>query len=75
LLAAYTPGNPGSHWRGVDVIADWCAPERSLGCLNPPVLLLTAEHDFVTLCSMQGLQKIAKQCLVVIPGAASHRLE
>ena len=74
LLAAYAPGNPGSHWRGVDVIADWCAPERSLSCLNPPVLLLAAEHDFVTLRSMQGWQKLAKQRLVVIPGAVHHAL-
>ena len=74
LLAAYAPGHPGSHWRGVDVIAEWCAPERSLGSLNSPVLLLAAEHDFVTLRSMQGWQKLAQQRLVVISGAAHHAL-
>ena len=74
LLAAYAPGHPGSHWRGVDVIADWCAPEHSLRSLNSPVLLLAAEYDFVTLRSMQGWQKLAKQHLVVFPGAAHHTL-
>lgn len=74
LLAAYAPGHPGSHWRGVDVIADWCAPERSLGSLNSPVLLLAAEYDFVTLRSMQQWQQLANQRLVVLPGAAHHAL-
>jgi len=74
LLAAYAPGNPGSHWRGVDVIADWCAPELSLASLHLPVLLVAAEHDFVTLRSMEGWQKLAQQRLVVIPDAAHHAL-
>lgn len=74
LLAAYAPGHPGSHWRGVDVIADWCASERSLGALNPPVLLLAAEYDFVTLRSMQGWQQLAKARLVVLPGVGHHAL-
>ncbi|MFO7629827.1 MAG: alpha/beta fold hydrolase [Prochlorococcaceae cyanobacterium] len=47
LLAAYAPGHPGSHWRGVDVIEDWCAPEQSLSSLTLPVLLLAGEHDCV----------------------------
>jgi len=74
LLAAYAPGHPGSHWRGVDVIADWFATERSLDSLHLPVLLMAAEHDFVSLRSMAGWQKLAKQRLVVIPGAAHHAL-
>jgi pimeloyl-ACP methyl ester carboxylesterase len=74
LLAAYAPGNPGSHWRGVDVIADWCVSEASLASLNTPVLLLAAEYDFVTLRSMQGWQQLANQRLVVLPGVAHHAL-
>ena len=74
LVAAYAPGHPGSHWRGVDVIADWSAPEQGLRGLTLPVLLLAAEHDFVTLRSMQGWQQLAQQRLVVIPGAAHHAL-
>jgi pimeloyl-ACP methyl ester carboxylesterase len=58
----------------VDVIADWFAPEPSLDSLHLPVLLMAAEHDFVTLRSMEGWQKLAKQRLVVIPGAAHHAL-
>jgi len=34
LVAAYAQGNPGTHWRGVDVIADWFASETKLGSLN-----------------------------------------
>jgi pimeloyl-ACP methyl ester carboxylesterase len=74
LLAAYAPGHPGSHWRGVDVIADWCPTEPSLGSLTLPVLLLAAEHDFVTLRAMEGWQYLAQQRLEVIPGAAHHAL-
>lgn len=74
LLAAYAPGHPGNHWRGVDVIADWCASERGLGSLTLPVLLVAGEHDFVTLRSMQGWQKLAQLRCVVIPGAAHHAL-
>lgn len=74
LLAAYAPGHPGHHWRGVDVIADWSAPEHGLHSLTLPVLLLAAEHDFVTLRSMQAWQQLAQQHLVVIPGAAHHAL-
>jgi proline iminopeptidase len=74
LRAAYAPGHPGSHWRGVDVIADWCASQPSLASLKLPVLLLAAEHDFVTPRSMEGWQKLAKQRRVVIPGAAHHAL-
>lgn len=74
LQAAYAPGHPGSHWRGVDVIADWSAPERSLTSLNSPVLLVAAEYDFVTLRSMQGWQRLVNQRLVVLPGAAHHAL-
>ena len=74
LVAAYAQGNPGTHWRGVDVIADWFASETKLGSLNQPVLILAAEHDFVTLRSMQGWQTLAKQRLVVIPEAAHHAL-
>ena len=74
LLAAYGPGQPGSHWRGVDVIADWCVPEGSLASFATPVLLLAAEHDFVTPRSMQGWQQLANQRLVVLPGVAHHAL-
>jgi len=74
LLAAYSQGHPGTHWRGVDVIADWCASETKLGSLHQPVLLLAAEHDFVTLRSMQGWQGLANQRQVVIPDAAHHSL-
>lgn len=74
LVAAYAPGHPGSDWRGVDVIADWSATERSLGALALPVLLLAAEHDFVTLRSMEGWQRLAQQRLVVLPGVAHHAL-
>lgn len=74
LLAAYAPGHPGSHWRGVDVIADWCVPEGSLGSFHVPVLLLAAEYDFVSPRSRQGWQELAQQRLVVLPGAAHHAL-
>lgn len=74
LVAAYAPGHPGSHWRGVDVIADWCAPEGSLASLHVPVLLFAAEHDFVTRRSMQGWQHLTKQQLVVLPGTGHHAL-
>ena len=74
LLAAYAQGHPGSHWRGVDVIADWCVTERGLGSLTLPVLLLAAEHDFVTLRSMEGWQQLAQLRSVVIPGVAHHAL-
>lgn len=74
LLAAYAPGHPGSHWRGVDVIADWCVPEESLASFSTPVLLLAAEYDFVTAGSMQAWQRLADQQLVVLPGAAHHAL-
>jgi proline iminopeptidase len=74
LLAAYAPGNPGSHWRGVDVIADWCVHEGSLASFTTPVLLLAAEYDFVTPRSMQGWQQLANQRLVVFPGVAHHAL-
>ncbi len=74
LQAAYAPGHPGDHWRGVDVIADWCAPECSLGSLTLPVLVIAGEHDFVSLRSMEGWQQLAQQRLVVIPGAAHHAL-
>ena len=66
--------HPGSHWRGVDVIADWCALESGLDSLQLPVLLLAAEHDFVSLRSIEGWQRLAQQRLVVIPGAAHHAL-
>jgi pimeloyl-ACP methyl ester carboxylesterase len=58
----------------VDVIADWCASESSLASLKLPVLLLAAEHDFVTSRSMEGWQKLANQRRVVIHGAAHHAL-
>jgi pimeloyl-ACP methyl ester carboxylesterase len=74
LLAAYAPGHPGSHWRGVDVIADWCVREESLASFTTPVLLLAAEYDFVTPASMQAWQQLADQRLVVLPGAAHHAL-
>lgn len=74
LLAAYAPGQPGSHWRGVDVIADWCVPEGSLGSFTTPVLRIAAEHDFVTPRSMRGWQQLAHQRLVVLPGVAHHAL-
>ena len=74
LVAAYAPGQPGSHWRGVDVIADWSASERGLAQLQTPVLLLTAEHDFVSLRSMEGWRKLSHQRLVTIPDAAHHAL-
>ena len=74
LLAAYAPGHPGNHWRGVDVIADWCATEPSLGCLTLPVLLLAAEHDFVTPRSMESWLHLAQRRLEIIPGAAHHAL-
>ena len=69
-----TFGHPGSDWRGVEVIADWSATERSLGALTLPVLLLAAEHDFVTLRSMEGWKHLTQQRLVVLPGAAHHAL-
>ena len=74
LLAAYAEGHPGSHWRGVDVIADWSATEPSLRSLTLPVLLLAGEHDFVTPRSMETWQQLARQRLIVIPGAAHHAL-
>jgi pimeloyl-ACP methyl ester carboxylesterase len=74
LLAPDAPGHPGSHWRGVDVIADWCALESGVDSLQLPVLLLAAEHDFVSLRSIEGWQRLAQQRLVVIPGAAHHAL-
>lgn len=74
LVAAYAPGHPGSHWRGVDVIADWTATETSLDSLTLPVLRLAAEHDFVTPRAMEGWQQLAQQRLEVIPGAAHHAL-
>lgn len=74
LLAAYAPGHPGSHWRGVEVISDWCAKEPNLNSLQLPVLLLAAEHDFVTLRSLEGWQKLAHQRLEVVAGAAHHAL-
>jgi len=74
LLAAYAPGNPGSHWRGVDVIADWSVPEGSLASFTTPVLLLAAEFDFVTSRSMQGWQQLANQRMLVLPGVAHHAL-
>ena len=74
LLAAYAPGHPGSHWRGVDVIADWVASEPGLSCLTLPVLILAAEHDFVTQRSMEGWRQLAQLRSVVIPGAAHHAL-
>ena len=74
LLAAYAPGHPGNHWRGVDVIADWCATEPILGCLTLPVLLLAAEHDFVTPRSMESWLHLAQRRLEIIPGAAHHAL-
>ena len=74
LLAAYAPGHPGSHWRGVDVIAEWCVPEASLASFTTPVLRLAAEYDFVTSRSMQGWQQLANQRLVVLPGVAHHAL-
>jgi pimeloyl-ACP methyl ester carboxylesterase len=45
-----------------------------LGSLTLPVLLLAAEHDFVTLRAMEGWQYLAQQRLEVIPGAAHHAL-
>jgi proline iminopeptidase len=74
LLAAYTPGHPGSNWRGVEVIADWCVPEGGLGSFTTPVLLLAAEYDFVTPRSMQGWQQLPNQRLEVLPGVAHHAL-
>ena len=74
LLAAYAEGHAGSHWRGVDVIADWAATEQSLRSLTLPVLLLAGEHDFVTPRSMEAWQQLANQRLIVIPGAAHHAL-
>jgi len=74
LLAAYAPGHPGSHWRGVDVIADWLATEPGLSSLTLPVLLLAAEHDFVTQRSMEGWRQLAQLRSVVIAGAAHHAL-
>jgi pimeloyl-ACP methyl ester carboxylesterase len=74
LLAAYAPGHPGSHWRGVEVIEDWYATEESLRSLSLPVLLLAAEHDFVTRRALEGWQHLGHQRLEVIPGAAHHAL-
>jgi len=74
LLAAYVPGHPGSHWRGVEVIADWCVPEARLRSFTTPVLLLAAEHDFVTPRSMQGWQDLPNRHLVMLPGVAHHAL-
>ena len=74
LLAAYAPGHPASDWRGVDVIADWCAQEQSLGSLMLPVLLLAGEHDFVTPRSMAGWQHLPQLRSMVFPGASHHAL-
>lgn len=74
LLAAYAPGHPGTHWRGVDVIADWCVTEGKLGCFITPVLLLAAEYDFVTPRAIQAWQQLPDQRLVVLPGVAHHAL-
>ncbi len=74
LLAAYAPGHPGSHWRGVDVIADWCAPQGRLASFATPVLLLAGEHDFVTPRSLEGWHPLPDQHLVVLAGAAHHAL-
>ena len=74
LIAAYAVGHTGSHWRGVDVIADWSATEQRLRSLTLPVLLLAGEHDFVTPRSMEAWQHLANQRLIVIPGAAHHAL-
>ena len=74
LQAAYAPGHPGRHWRGVDVIADWGVSEDNLTSFSTPVLLLAAEHDFVTPRSMQGWQQLADQQLVVLSGVAHHAL-
>lgn len=74
LLAAYAPGHPGDHWRGVDVIADWCVPEGGLAAFPTPVLLLAGEHDFVTPRAMQGWRQLPDQLLVVLPGVAHHAL-
>ncbi|MEB3353583.1 MAG: alpha/beta fold hydrolase [Cyanobacteriota bacterium] len=74
LLAAYAPGQPGSHWRGVDVIADWSASEAGLARCTRPVLVLAAEHDFVTSRSMQGWQPLPDQRRVDLEGVAHHAL-
>jgi len=74
LLAAYAPGHPGDHWRGVDVIADWCVAEAGLAAFPTPVLLLAGEHDFVTPRAMQGWRQLPDQHLVVLPGVAHHAL-
>jgi hypothetical protein len=54
LLAAYASGYIDSHWHGVDFIAYWYAKELTLNSLTLPLLLLTDEHDFVTLRSIKG---------------------
>ena len=77
LLAAYAPGHPGSHWRGVDVIADWCASAPSLAHMTLPALLLAAEHASVTTRSLEGWENHPTQRLVVLPGAthpAQHEM-
>ena len=74
LRAAYAPGHPGSHWRGVNVIADWCVSEGCVASFTLPVLRLAAEYDFVTPRSMQGWHQLSAQQLVVLSGAAHHAL-
>ena len=74
LQAAYAPGHPGEHWRGVEVIADWCVAEGGLAAFSTPVLLLAGEHDFVTPRSMQAWHQLPDQRLVVLPGVAHHAL-
>jgi len=56
------------------VIADWCVPEARLRSFTTPVLLLAAEHDFVTPRSMQGWQDLPNCHLVMLPGVAHHAL-
>lgn len=74
LLAAYAPGHPGIQWRGVGVIADWCANEQRLAFFNLPVLLVAGDHDFFTRRSMEGWQILNDVQCVVFAGASHHVL-
>ncbi|MEI7953272.1 MAG: hypothetical protein WCH37_11455 [Synechococcaceae cyanobacterium ELA182] len=56
------------------MIADWCATEPSLSSLKLPVLLLAAEHDFITPRAMDGWHHLAQKRLEVMPGAGHQAL-
>jgi pimeloyl-ACP methyl ester carboxylesterase len=56
------------------VIGDWCATEPSLGSLKLPVLLLAAEHDFITPRAKEGWDHLAQKRLEVMPEVGHQAL-